>query len=220
MRNSHGKVWLNVGSGARLLPGFVNLDSDWLVFLAPFYGALKPLLKHGAREWIETFRERRKTAKFRYTNCSKPLRVEPESVDHILASHFLEHLYREDAVRVVDAFFAALKPGGTLHVIVPDIEEETRNYLARVDEPNAADDLVKLMMFTSAKKPMLPLRLLYAFGLFGPMHKWMYDRRSMVKLLESAGFRMLEKNDTPSAEWLAHQREQVNVVAVKPPKNL
>src|SRR3954447_78269 len=100
MRNSQGKVWLNAGCGPRLIPEFVNLDTNWLVWFAPFYPVLKPLLKGGARSWIECYLDARKdrTARFKFRNCAKPLRVERGSVDHILASHFLEHLYRQNAI--------------------------------------------------------------------------------------------------------------------------
>ena len=47
LRNQHGKIWRNVGGGTYFLKDFVNVDSCFLYFLAPFYPAIKPLLKAG-----------------------------------------------------------------------------------------------------------------------------------------------------------------------------
>ena len=45
-----------------------------------------------------------------------------ESVDHIRASHVLEHLGREDSIRAAFQWSRKLKPGGTLSIAVPDLE--------------------------------------------------------------------------------------------------
>lgn len=42
--------------------------------------------------------------------------------DKILASHVLEHLGRKEAVPALKHWVSFLKPGGEMHVIVPDLE--------------------------------------------------------------------------------------------------
>lgn len=42
--------------------------------------------------------------------------------DVIYCSHNLEHYYEHEVVKVLCGFFALLKPGGSLHIIVPDIQ--------------------------------------------------------------------------------------------------
>ena len=44
--------------------------------------------------------------------------IEPESVDFIVANHFLEHC--EDPIRTIQTHLTKLKPGGTLFYAVPD----------------------------------------------------------------------------------------------------
>ena len=44
--------------------------------------------------------------------------IEPESVDFIVANHFLEHC--EDPIRTIQTHLSKLKPGGTLFYAVPD----------------------------------------------------------------------------------------------------
>jgi len=52
-------------------------------------------------------------------------RALPESLgkfDHILASHLLEHLGRVEIIPALEHWGTFLVPGGSLHVIVPDLE--------------------------------------------------------------------------------------------------
>lgn len=48
------------------------------------------------------------------------LRQSPETYDAIVCNNFIEHLSRPDALELVDAIFAALKPGGTVLLRVPN----------------------------------------------------------------------------------------------------
>src|SRR5436853_7897977 len=112
LRNSQGKIWLNVGGGTYFLQDFVNVDSCFLYFLTPFYPVLKPLLKQPARYWLETYRANRTGRNFVFANCRAPLKFPENSVDHILISHFLEHLHFEDACGALRNYFSILKPGG------------------------------------------------------------------------------------------------------------
>src|SRR5262249_31946272 len=96
-KNSPRQIWLNGGSGNYLLAEFVNVDSNFLFFLVPFYPVLRVFLKPAARDWIEKFKAQRRERRFKLANCAKPLPLPSDSVDHILASHFVEHLYRNDA---------------------------------------------------------------------------------------------------------------------------
>ena len=46
------------------------------------------------------------------------LTFEPESVDFIIANHFLEHC--EDPIRTIETHLSKLRPGGTVFYAVPD----------------------------------------------------------------------------------------------------
>src|SRR5438034_946675 len=100
-RNRHGQIWLNVGSGFYFLDDFVNIDSNYLVFAAPFYPITKFFVKESGREWMKRYSSIKRHHTFVFANCRHPLKFPAESVDHILVSHFLEHLHYDDAVAVL-----------------------------------------------------------------------------------------------------------------------
>lgn len=54
-------------------------------------------------------------------------------VDAVYSSHVLEHLNCEEAKRFIHDSWRILKPGGILRIVVPDLEQITRAYLAELD---------------------------------------------------------------------------------------
>lgn len=214
-RNRHGQIWVNVASGNFFLEGFVQVDSNPFVFLAPVYPLIKPLLKPRGREWLAVFRAGKARDPFLFANCRKPLRFPDASVDHVLASHFLEHLNRDDIVTVLRDFHRILKPGGSLHVIVPDLEVRAREYLRQMGHPEAGNTFMASLHLWKDKLQPLRQRLMAVTAMFDTGHCWMYDLHSMSSLLKQCGFEIQAENNSPSAAFRRDDPEQVNVLARK-----
>ena len=53
------------------------------------------------------------------------------SVDEILTVQSLEHLSRVEIHQALDLWYRILKPGGIVHIDVPDFEETARELLAQ-----------------------------------------------------------------------------------------
>ena len=112
------------------------------------------------------------------------------SCELIFASHVLEHLSFYDARHVLRNFFRILKPGGTLRIIVPDLEVCVNNYIRRKanHECNAGNSLIEeLGMGLNVSRESFLSRLKSAFA--NSRHQWMYDRSSLILLMEEAGFK-------------------------------
>jgi SAM-dependent methyltransferase len=216
LQNQHGKIWLNVGGGNFFLDDFVNVDSNFLCFLAPLYPAVKPLLKAPARAWLEMFKARRRSNNFIFANCRYPLNFPGNSVDHILISHFLEHLHYDHAVAVVKNYYSILKPGGTLHIIVPDLEYRAREYVSKIGDAAAAEAFVDWMAFHKRSMARLSVRILRVTGWFDLEHCFLYDLASLSKLVRGVGFAIAPQDDSPSASWRLNDPGQVNILAQKP----
>ncbi len=90
---------LNYGCGETRRPGYIGIDCR------PCAGA-----DHVLQAWD-----------------TSPL--EPNSVDEVYSRHMLEHLNPDDARRALAAWWEVLKPGGCLHVIVPDLAFHARQLL-------------------------------------------------------------------------------------------
>jgi SAM-dependent methyltransferase len=217
-RNRHGKIWLNVASSNLFIEDFLNLDSCFLIWFSPLFPLIKNRLNPtGARAWLQGYRDGlARGFQFKYCNCAFPLKFPPNSVDHILASHFLEHLYPETVNEVLAGFYRVLKPGGTLHAIVPDLEIRSREYIGKLGKPEAADEFVTLLYFRLAKRPSRINRLFAAMGFGDHEHCWMYDQSSFRKLLRSHGFVETNIEQSPSSGWRHTEWGQLNVVMVKP----
>jgi hypothetical protein len=218
LRNSGGskELWLNVGSGAYPEAGFLNLDNHVYLLAAPLYPIVRRWAKGPRAERVRAYHEASRRAHFVRYDCRQPLRFSRPAVDHILCSHFLEHVYPNEAVEIVDGFAKALKPGGTLHLIVPDLESLARQYLEARERADAASHFVAETVLSSAQSPSWRYRLLELLGFQGLQHRWMYDRKSLSKLVEAAGMTLLDRNDTPSAHVRRDDADSLHIVAQKP----
>ena len=215
-RNAQGKIWLNVASSHYVLDGFVNLDSH-VMMLALDYPLLARLVSGRNSSMLAAYREARAKATLLRHDCRKPLPLPDGSVDHILCSHFLEHVYPDEAVAILKDFSRALKPGATLHVIVPDLEVLARRYIEQRarGESKAADDFVQSSLLSTPSRGSLTYRALELSGGFGLQHRWMYDGASMRERVAGLGFDIVPTNSTPSHHF-RHGDDSVHIVAHRP----
>jgi SAM-dependent methyltransferase len=209
------KLWLNVGSGPYALENFVNLDNHPFLQVARVPG-LTRLLPSKYQTGIRQFREAAHVGVLVHHDCRVPLPIAPASVDHILCSHFLEHLYPDQAREVVGGFRRALKPGGTLHLIVPDLERLARDYLDRSAEIGAADFFLDATMLTREARPSWRYRIMELLGFDGLRHRWMYDRGSLRQLLTELKLELLSEVPNVSAHVRRDDEQSLHVAARKP----
>lgn len=87
---------LNLGSGNRTLPGFINVD------LPDNWCKSKPEVIH---------------------DITQPLPFENESADEIHAYHVFEHFYRYDADAILMDWVRVLKPGGLMVLELPCLDK-------------------------------------------------------------------------------------------------
>ncbi len=215
LRNSRGQLWLNVGSAQYVLEDFVNLDNSAYLTLAPFAPLLNPLLKPGHKEIVEGYRRAKAKAHLIRHDCRKPLKFPDASADHILCSHFLEHVYPAEADKILEDFHRVLKTGGTLHLIVPNLETMIRNYLKR-QASGAADALLSDTDLSHENPPTFRYRVLEFLGYQGMQHRWMYDKASLTRKLMNGGFQPLPVNDCPSSAVRADDGDDsLHIVAGK-----
>lgn len=119
----------------------------------------------------------------------------PDQFDMIYCSHNLEHYYRHDVKRVLQGFWDFLKPGGGVHIVVPDILSVVKTM---IDRGLDIDD----ELYQSALGPILVSDVLYGFGkqieesgveFFA--HKTGFTHKSLVKHLMQAGFAQIHSSE-------------------------
>jgi predicted SAM-dependent methyltransferase len=205
------KVMLNVASGVFVMKEYINIDNSPFLILAPLYPIVKYFLPQKHTRRIKEFADARKVTTVVRADCRKPLPFAENSVDHIFCSHFLEHLYRDDAVAVLRGFHSLLKKGGTVRLVVPDLRVYVDHYI----ETGDADLFVEGTTLSWPKRPSFLFRLFSVVGGFGLTHLWMYDQASLTKIVEEAGFTLIPLEETPAptveSYKLVEQKLDVNL---------
>ena len=216
LKNHQGRIWLNVASSVGVLERFANLDNSVFLRLLPLYPLLRFVLRPGHRALIEKYRDARARTTLVRHDCRKPLPLPDAVADHVLCSHFLEHVSAAEVPPILADFHRVLKPGGTVHIVVPDLALQVNAYLSARGDAGAADAFVLGMMLRRESPGNLRFRLLDFVGGFGFQHLWMYDGPSIAARVANAGFELLDANDTPSAQYRLGDGESVHVVGRKP----
>lgn len=93
---------VNLGSGQRRLPGYVNVD-----------------IVSRAGQVPDVLDDARSLGKF-----------DDGSVEEIVLCHVLEHFVLPEAVRVISACHRVLRTGGVLKIIIPDMRALSQRWLA------------------------------------------------------------------------------------------
>lgn len=201
---SNKKVYLNVASSTYVLRDFINLDNHIFISFLSYKWLVKWFLSPKRLTFFNSYYEAAKKAILFKYDCRKPLPFENNSVDHILCSHFLEHVYFEECCNILEDYYRVLKVGGTVHIVLPDIEDMVRQYQInkQLGDSDAANKLMTVSLLSNKSRGSLIYRLLEFQGGFGLQHRWMYDYESISKKLIEKGFKLIDKNNkTPSDDF-------------------
>lgn len=120
-----------------------------------------------------------------------PLPWVDETVTEIYAGHFLEHLDREEGAEFLRECHRVLEHRGKLGILVPDMAELFYRYVSDVPAPaeypagrhrdlRDLDEMNDMIIFSTAQPSH---------------HKWSYDRVTLRRALERAGFQVLGEFD-------------------------
>lgn len=215
-RNAKGLIWLNVASSTYALEDFINFDNHVFLRFSRLPSSLTRILPAKYHQYLDDYRSAQRTAPMLQHDCRKALPLPDGSADHVLCSHFLEHVYPAEADAVLRDFYRVLKRDGTIHIIVPDLAGQASAYAKRKEQgdPAAADEFVKATLLTTEARGSVKFRMMEALGQFGLQHRWMYDHASISARIANAGFEIVGENDTPSRDFRAGDNS-VHVVARK-----
>jgi hypothetical protein len=168
----------------------------------------------------------------RYGNIIKGLPVRNNTVDGLYCSHVLEHLALEDFKVVLKNSFTMLKEGGVFRCVVPDLEFAATNYVDQLKNGNTNASITFLsgevggtLLGTEIRPKGLKAITASLFG--NVKHLWMWDKYSLAKELEIAGFvdvRQCRFNDSEDKMfWFVEDKDRfINAIAFecrKPIKN-
>jgi predicted SAM-dependent methyltransferase len=187
---------LHLGCGLTTPAGWINIDGSWNARLAKH-----PVLRRLASSLRLISTDKASipwAATIFIHDVRKPLPFPDDSAEVIYSSHLLEHLYSDEARKLIRECFRVLAAGGVLRIVVPDLGAIIREYLGEkpigehsreLESMQPADRVNRrLLMRTPAAPNGNFLNRIYTEWKNFHEHKWMYDCNSLKALLESAGF--------------------------------
>ncbi len=181
-------IKLNIGSGTRVVPAFLNLDNSPSVWVAKFPRVRRLLYQSG---WLKGAQGSADWSGVTWKDVTRGLPFADDSVEKIYSSHFLEHIPEKKGKHVVGECFRVLRPGGRMRLVVPDLLFHAERY---VEKTRALLAQKKLTMDRSAHDEFLDTVAGNYFrkGRKGAHHCYMYDLPTLVNLLREAGFQAIE----------------------------
>lgn len=199
IRTSDRVVRINLGSALVVAPGWINVDGS---LNALFAGAPTPILRwlykwSGSRAQYSRDEYCRilKTNRFVHHDFAKKLPLYDHSVDYVFSSHLLEHLFREEGLRLLKDIHRVLKPGGWVRICVPDLSHAVA--LLKSSEKDRA------------------LAYFFATSSAGYLnrHQYMYDFELLRTALDDSGFtrilrRTFQEGEVPDLEILDNRPDE------------
>jgi predicted SAM-dependent methyltransferase len=164
--NDANATRVNIGCGLSGIPGWVNIDNSPTIVISRI-----PLL----RRWLKAPPWPRDVKRL---DVRKGLPFSDGNVQYIYSSHTFEHFSYEDSLALSKECFRVLKPGGAIRIAVPDLGLIVKEYLSDPAPLASHTFLSRLSLSHSLRDILHP----------GSHHSQMFDSRSLIHLLGSAGF--------------------------------
>lgn len=211
---------LNVGCGDVPTIGWANYDNSISLRLAQ-YPLLVTILRNTGlisekqRRFMELVREH----DIRYANVVGHIPEPNGSVGVLYSCHMLEHLERSEAESFLLEARRVLSPGGIIRIVVPDLRHHVEAYMREADADSFMESL-----YVAVPKPV-GLGGMLKYLLVGERHHlWMYDGKSLCRLLQQAGFKDAQVlppgkttiHDPGQLDLFERDEESVYVEAVNP----
>ncbi len=181
-------ICLNIGCWLDVAPGWKNLDASVYVRLSkiPFLG----------NHILSAIRAPQFPSAIEYGDLVKGLNLAENSCKLIFASHILEHLSLPDFEIAINNIYFYLQLGGTLRLIVPDLEAYVHKYLTERGDaslsPRAAHNFMRTSFLgETASRRTLWQRFLEVFS--NSRHQWMWDEPSLTAALQKQGFKNVKR---------------------------
>jgi len=192
-------VKVNLGCGLAVAAGWINIDGSLNALIANFPSLIHRLAYRvtGANRYYSEPEYCRLLGShfFIHHDLAYGIPLADGSVDFVYSSHFLEHLYRKDAMNLLRESFRVLKQGGVVRIAVPDLE-----YALSLYATGKKEEMLTQYFFVDDDDSH------YA------RHKYMYDFIMLKEILEKAGFHDIHRCSfqeglTPNLDMLDNRVE-------------
>lgn len=187
---------INLGCGFDNPAHWLGLDggaSLWMMQKSPRF-LLRRFYKNFKMADVmdfDTYYQKVKTVRFIHHDIRFGLPFRDESVPHVFSSHFLEHLEREEARKLLKDCYRVMKKGGIIRIVVPSLDEAADS-LRLAYENYKLGNTESIQKFVTDRNPGFLDRF--------SGHKWMYNFTELKNMMEEAGFREVKECDFQKGE--------------------
>jgi len=198
---------LNLGCGAQVISGWINVD----------YALGARLFKFPLFRWVNN-----KLNLFNISwndeifiqNLLKRLPWADNTVNIVYSSHTLEHMSKEEGLAFLKECHRVLRKGGIIRILVPDLKSVIKRYEGGVIR---ADDFVEDLGVLYIQKGNYLKDKMAPFIQFP--HKCMYDTPTLIEILNKIGFdvknRGFLESDIPDIKDIELESRTFNSVIVE-----
>lgn len=203
-----GIVKVNLGCGLSVAPGWINIDGSPNAIAANLPKQLHKISYRisGAHQYysLETYCSILGESEFIHHDLSYGIPLDDNTADFVYTSHFIEHLDRAVATRLLADVWRVLKPQGVLRVGVPDLA-------------------MAWVMYQRGEKERMLNDYFFIDGATGySMHRYLYDYDMLSSLLSQLGFveiarTQYQEGATPNLELLDNRAEYTLFIEARKP---
>jgi predicted SAM-dependent methyltransferase len=176
-------VGINLGCGVDNPPGWLGIDGGVYLLFKSVPQAITKMLWNlfnmSNRYTFESYFGKIYSINVIHHDLLDGIPLRENTVPAIYSSHFFEHLYKQDALRLINECYRVLQPGGIIRICVPSLESEVN----RIKEAVLAyenGDIEKIQPFVTSE--------LAGFTNKFSVHKYIYNYSALEKALSIAGF--------------------------------
>jgi predicted SAM-dependent methyltransferase len=199
-------VKLNLGCGLAVVPGWINIDGSLNTLVASmptfthklFFRLTGANKYYSESEYCSLLQQHR----FVHHDLSYGIPFHGNTIDYIFSSHFLEHLYRQNAIDLLKDSYRTLKNGGIIRISVPDLEYAISLYFK-----DRKDESLRNYFFIDEDNDF-------------SRHKYMYDYEMLYSILKDIGFQDIKRHDfqkgsIPDVKLLDNRKEDSLFIEAK-----
>jgi predicted SAM-dependent methyltransferase len=204
---SEKDVKLNLGCGLAVAKGWINIDGSLNAFIScwPVF-ALRVIYRFtGSNRYYtwEQFCDIIKGHVFVHHDLSYGIPFSDNTADYIYSSHFVEHMFKKEALNLFNESYRVLKKGGVMRIAVPDLAYAVSLY-------NSGEKVAMLEKYFFVDDNDSSFS----------RHKYMYDYEMLKTLLSDAGFKditrcVYRKGRVPDVQSLDNRPEDTVFVEAK-----
>lgn len=179
-------IKLNLGCGSVRPSGWINTDSSLNANLQRI-----PVLKNLVTSYFKTVKYN--SSNFVYMNLNTRWKYAADSVDVVYASHLFEHLTIRSADLMLKESYRALKPGGIIRIVVPDLYKICKHYVTELEKGNTKASEYAMWAINMHREGQYKnlnffKKLFFEWQGYPHQHKFMYDEFSLRDKISRAGF--------------------------------